>query len=97
MEINNFIKPSETTYTIYGKSGCSYCGSIKKILESEYPEIVNCDDYLVNSREDFLKFIKELAGVEHKTFPIIFHKSKFVGGFTETKLYYDKEKAFSDF
>jgi glutaredoxin len=96
METNNFIKPSDTTYTIYTKSGCSFCGYVKEILESESPEIVNCDDYLLNNRDEFLKFIKELAGVEHKTFPIIFHKSKFVGGLTETKIYYEKENAFSD-
>ena len=45
-------------------------------------------------RNDFLEFIKNQIGHEYKTFPIIFHNGKFIGGYTELNTYIDKENAF---
>jgi glutaredoxin len=58
------------------------------------PLLVDCDDYLVENKEDFLLFIQQMAGKEYKTFPMIFHNGNFLGGFTDTKEYYEKQSAF---
>jgi hypothetical protein len=46
---------------------------------------VDCDDYLVENREDFLLFLREYAQVDVKVFPVIFHDKKYVGSFAELK------------
>jgi glutaredoxin len=60
---------------------------VKSLLNEHklpYNEI-NCDDYLSQDKEYFLNFIKEKAGREFKTFPMVFCDGKFVGGFVETE------------
>ena len=82
-----FKKPSLDSYTIYTKSQCSYCDKVKVLLEDKNPKpvIINCDDYLVNDRSGFLSFIKQLAKKHHATFPIVFEKGVFIGGYEQTK------------
>jgi len=95
----DYILPSSDGFTIYTKSGCPFCTKAKKLLEKENQKIliIDCDDYLLENKADFLQFIQEIAKKEHKTFPIIFDKGEFIGGFTETKVYCEKLSAFSDF
>lgn len=94
----DFTKPSETGYTIYTKEGCSYCIKAKILLsnhtETSNIKLIECDDYLTISRNDFLEFIKDQCGIEYKTFPIIFYNGKLIGGFTELTKYIDKVNAF---
>jgi thioredoxin reductase (NADPH)/glutaredoxin 3 len=83
-----FTEPSSEGYTIYSKSGCTYCTKVKellKILELPYV-MINCDEYLLEDRDGFLAFIQERAGKEYKTFPMVFADGKFLGGFAETKM-----------
>jgi len=92
----DYIMQNSQGYTIYSKSGCPFCTKVKRLLEKESPAplLVDCDDYLVENKEDFLLFIQQMAGKEYKTFPMIFHNGNFLGGFTETKEYYEKQNAF---
>jgi len=94
----DYISPSNAGYTIYSKSGCPFCTKAKKLLDNETPKpiLVDCDDYLLEDKAAFLLFIQKLAETEHKTFPMIFHDGKFIGGFTETKAHYDKSNAFNN-
>jgi glutaredoxin len=94
-----FEAPSETIYTIYSKSGCTYCVKVKKLLqEKKYAfDLIDCDDYLIEDKEGFLNYIKEVAGREYRTFPMVFRSGVFIGGFTETKQLIDKEEAFDSF
>jgi glutaredoxin len=88
----NFEKPSQTNFTIYSKSGCLNCRKIKDLFKNqniEY-EIIDCDDYLLEDKENFLLFIQSYSKIEWKIFPIIFHDGKFIGGFNETTKYLDK-------
>ena len=96
--ITVFEKPIHDGYTIYSKTGCSYCEKAKTFLSnSEKPvKIINCDEYLETSRENFLKFMKKQIGHEYKTFPMIFDENSFVGGFIDLKLYFEKKAAFTD-
>jgi glutaredoxin len=96
----DFEKPSATGYTIYSKSRCPFCRKAKVLLEEEPYTIIDCDQYLADdtTKQDFLQFIENLINKEYRTFPMIFKDGQFIGGFNETKIYYDKEQAFnSDF
>jgi len=96
-----FPLPEKNGYTIYSKSGCPYCVKVKKLLEKETPApiVIDCDEYLLENRDGFLKFIEEIAKKEWKTFPMVFYEGTFIGGFQETSKDYECKKAFelSDF
>uniref|UniRef100_A0A6C0JG99 Glutaredoxin domain-containing protein n=1 Tax=viral metagenome TaxID=1070528 RepID=A0A6C0JG99_9ZZZZ len=94
-----FEEPSKTVYTIYSKSGCTFCTKVKKLLqEKNYAfDMIDCDEYLLDDKEGFLEFIKDRAGKEYRTFPIVFRCGNFVGGFTETKKLIDIEEVFAGF
>jgi len=100
-----YEKPSEQqTYTIYSKSGCPYCNKAKKLVEKENPHVIDCDEYLIEDKEGFLAFINKMSGNaitenekacrEIKTFPIIFYKDQFIGGYSELEIFYKKKCAF---
>jgi glutaredoxin len=91
-----FFKPTIYGYTIYTKSNCPYCTKVKDLLQNVEPQpiIINCDDYLSSNdtKEEFLDFIKSInGGVAHRTFPMVFYKGKFIGGFTDTEKCYQQE------
>jgi glutaredoxin len=93
MDPNNFEKPSKIEYTVYSKSGCSNCNKVKDLLKDKNLSfiIIDCDEYLIENKPEFLQFIQELTSQEWKTFPIVFNSnSEFIGGFLDTKLYLEK-------
>jgi len=92
-----FEEPSKTVFTIYSKSGCTFCTKVKKLLlEKGYAfDLIDCDEYLIEDKQGFLGFIKEHAKKEYKTFPMVFRCGVFVGGFTETKKLIDIEEIFT--
>jgi glutaredoxin len=79
-------QPLTSGFTVYSKTDCSYCDKVKKLLEevSANVKLVNCDEFLEADKPAFLKAIEVLAKKEHKTFPMVFMNSQFLGGFTET-------------
>jgi glutaredoxin len=87
-----FEKPSDNDFTVYSKSGCPNCSSVKKILQDKNLlfNVVDCDDYIIEDKENFLLFIKDLSKREIKQFPIIFHAGSIIGGYNETRDYIDK-------
>jgi glutaredoxin len=100
MDTNNFEKPSEATqYTVYSKSGCPNCKKVKELLETKQIPftIIDCDEYLIETKPEFLQFIQDLTSQEWKTFPIVFNKdSRLIGGFLDTKLYLEQQLDFTD-
>ena len=87
-----FELPANIGFTIYSKSGCLNCNKIKKVLKEKkflFKEII-CDEYIIEDKETFLNFIKNLTQEECKFFPIIFFDGKFVGGYDETLVYIEK-------
>lgn len=97
--MEQFKRPSNIEYTIYSKSGCSNCIKVKELLQSKnIPFIViDCDEYLIESKTEFLLFIQELTSREWKTFPIVFSSDGlFIGGFTDTRLYLEQLLEFTD-
>lgn len=82
------------SWTIYSKSDCMFCNKVKELLEKEpLITIINCDDWLKckEKKEIFLHSIKDIIGYEWRTFPIVFANDEFIGGYTETKNYFDKK------
>jgi glutaredoxin len=98
--MENIENPASEGYTIYSKSGCINCTKIKNLLKDKHLFFseIQCDEYLLEDKEGFLMFIKERAKKEHKTFPIIFYNSGFIGGYNEAKENIEKrEKRELDF
>lgn len=94
----NIEKPVETGFTIYSKSGCPNCMRIKKTLTEKKQTFIeiNCDEYLIEDKESFLSFIKNLAQKESKVFPMIFNNGTFIGSFNETQEFLDKQLSFDE-
>lgn len=87
-----FEEPQQKNFTIYSKSGCINCSSVKKLIREKsflFHEI-NCDEYLIEDKESFLSFIENKVGKPYKTFPLVFYNGSFIGGYTDTIDYIDK-------
>jgi glutaredoxin len=103
----DFPEPSLISYTVYSKSECLNCTRVKVLIEGDdedvwtdnntYLTIHECDEYIKNSREEFLAFMKKKTNVEIKSFPIVFFNGEYIGGFVETKQFIEKRQAFASF
>ncbi len=94
-----YQEPYENSFTIYSKSGCKFCSEVKKLLKNKniFFQVINCDDYLLENKEDFLEYIKKQTNSPIKTFPIVFNdKKQFIGGYIETEKYLEKKLSFDD-
>ena len=87
-----FIEPNKKGFTVYSKSGCPNCVTIKKLLKESKLFLleVNCDEYILENKEEFLTFIEGISETSYKTFPMIFYDSKFIGGVIQTKKFINK-------
>ena len=85
-------EPKNGEINVYSKSGCPWCTSVKKLLKEKGIGfvIVDCDEFILEDKELFLRFIQEIAGQECKTFPMVFDGKIFIGGFKESVTYLDK-------
>jgi glutaredoxin len=85
-------EPIEKGFTIYSKSGCSNCTSVKKIVKDSFFLFteINCDEYILENKEEFLNFIENKAKTSYKTFPMVFYDGKFVGGLIHTTEFINK-------
>jgi glutaredoxin len=90
------FEPLDAGFTIYTKTECSFCTKVKKLLLDKQIFFldVQCDEFLREDKEAFLSFIKKIANKEHRTFPMVFKDGKFIGGFTDTEMYFDKISCF---
>lgn len=80
--------PSPIGYTIYSKSGCVYCERVKELLQYEKTTVVDCDAYLLNDRDWFLQTMRAHCGRDYQMFPMVFYNGTFLGGFDDTKEFY---------
>jgi len=81
-----FIEPVKIGFTVYGKSGCNYCTKTKNLLKEKNLTFfeVDCDEYLIEEKDNFLSFVQNKIGKSYNTFPMIFYNGQFIGGFNET-------------
>jgi glutaredoxin len=84
----------ELNYTIYTKPKCTFCDKIKELLKDVSSTWVDCSKYLTNdsTKQIFLQFIADTAKLSepYKTFPMVFCNGRFIGGYTETKTFHEK-------
>ena len=85
----DFPEPKKGQFTVYSKSGCINCTNVKSLLKETKLAftIVDCDEFILENKEEFLEFIKQLIGQECKKFPMVFDNNKFIGGYNETVKY----------
>ena len=90
----NVPHPASDAYTIYFKSGCLYCTKAKVLLQNEPvpPLVVNCDEFLLEDKQEFLNLMKSVIGYEYKTLPMIFKNGRFIGGYTKAHEFYEQSK-----
>jgi glutaredoxin len=87
-----FIEPTKVGFTIYSKSGCPNCTKVKQLIKDNnfLFVVIDSDDYIIENKEDFLKFIENIAEKSYRTFPMVFYDGKFVGGLIHTTDFIDK-------
>ena len=92
LNIIKFIIPLKHQFTVYSKSGCSYCADVKDLLQKNNITftVIDCDEYLINHKPEFLYFINGLTNKDWRTFPMVFDNTHFIGGFSDTKQYLEK-------
>jgi glutaredoxin len=93
-----FNEPLDKNFTIYSKSGCINCTQLKKILKEKFFvfEEINCDEFLIENKSEFLSFIENKIGKKHNTFPMVFYNGNFIGGYLDTFTFIDKLLAFDE-
>ena len=82
------LEPETNKFTIYSKSGCPNCIKVKRFLQENNILFTNidCDEYLLENKEEFLQFIQNLAQKECRLFPMFFDNQQFIVGYSETFL-----------
>lgn len=88
----NIPEPSIDQFTIYSKSGCPNCLKVKNFLKTNnfLFNVIDCDEYIIENKADFLSFIENKVGYSLKTFPFVFYNTKFIGGLNEIMVYVEK-------
>ena len=97
LKVEKFENPSKNGFTIYSKSGCPNCSKVKELLKNEKMtfQVIDCDEYLIEKRDEFLAYIQSLIGKECKVFPMVFLDEKFIGNYQDTIKEIEKMKIFS--
>ena len=74
-------EPQKGEFTVYSKSGCINCVKVKTLLKDKNLNfiVIDCDEFVLEDKDAFLKFMYKLAGQEYKTFPMVFDEKYFVG------------------
>ena len=90
----NIPRPASDSYTIYSKSGCLNCTKAKELLQNDRvpPLYVDCDEFLLENKQEFLNQMKTFIGYEYKIFPMIFKNGLFIGGYAKTQEFYEQSK-----
>lgn len=68
-------------YTIYGISHCKFCVKTKQLLN----DMEKVYEYIEIKQENKTKFLNDMASKTNnqRTFPLVFVKDNFIGGFLE--------------
>jgi len=86
-------KINKDYFVIFGLSYCQYCKNAKIFLKEnnqkyKYYEIDQFYNTFLNTlKQTQHKYPNINFDIKHKTFPIIFYKGKFIGGYTDLLKY----------
>lgn len=67
-------------FLVYTKDNCSYCDKTKTLLDTQKYNF----QQVHNETEQIQEFKNKF---NHKTFPFIFHKDSFIGGYSDLLCY----------
>lgn len=70
---------NEKEFIVIGRERCGYCDAAKKYLAANSADFKYYDSGLMDPDE----LAKRLEGLRIMTFPVVFHKGKYLGGFKE--------------
>lgn len=96
--MEEFPYPQKGVITVYSKSGCINCTKVKSLLKEKQIvfNVIDCDEFILETKEKFLLFIQQIIGKEYKLFPMVFDDTIFIGGYNETNKYLQKVLDFED-
>lgn len=96
--MESYEEPKQTGFTIYSKSGCNNCLIAKNFLSARSIEfnVINCDEYLFDNRDNFISFINTIAKQTTGNFPKIFKDGIYIGSYKETKELVEKNLVFDN-
>jgi glutaredoxin len=85
------------SYVIYTKPKCTYCDKLKDLLQYDvHVNWIDATKYLQHpdSKKFFLDFIKDSGKLDkhYTTFPMVFYDGIFLGGYTETKEFFELDE-----
>ena len=85
------------SYVIYTKPKCTYCDKLKDLLQFDLQaKWIDATKYLQHpdSKKFFLDFIKDSGKLDkhYTTFPRVFYDGIFLGGYTETKEFFELDE-----
>ena len=88
-----FPTPTKGQITVYSKSGCINCTKVKTLLKEKSIifNVIDCDEFIFDNKEEFLSFIKLTIGHEYRMFPMVFDDERFIGGYNETTKYLEEK------
>jgi glutaredoxin len=90
---NEYIpsQPKETDeWTIYSTKWCGPCKKLKKFMKDNNIEYIGYDLGSAENTGIVLEQFEEITdGYDH--IPMAFHKGKFIGGYSDTKKYIEKQ------
>ena len=86
----NIPKPNETEWVIYTKAGCPYCSKAMELLKSQNSSAQVTKFEMTSSNKQSVYTLIDSLTSSYRYYPIIFHKGKFVGGFSDLKKYLNK-------
>tara|TARA_Y100000389_G_scaffold28502_1_gene24396 strand:+ start:2262 stop:2543 length:282 start_codon:yes stop_codon:yes gene_type:complete len=78
------VKIKNSEWFIVTRNGCGYCSEAKKLLkhEGKKPRTKLLND---KNKDKIWKVTDKITRQEYRYFPVIFHKGRFLGGYTELK------------
>lgn len=82
----------EEMFVIFTKEKCSFCTRAKVLLPQA--RVIQCDKWLKQDRDAFLARMDSISGAAPRTFPMVFVKGKYIGGYDQTKEYIDELECF---
>jgi len=72
-------------FILYGVSNCSYCLKSKQLLD-DMSMIYKYHEVKQEEKTEFLDTISDKSN-NQRTFPLVFHRDEFIGGYTELENY----------
>jgi glutaredoxin len=82
----------DVRFEIVSKEGCKYCDKLRDFFDErgiayEETKLRPSDDSYGEQRDE----VVARAGGDHRTFPFVFAKNSFVGGYDDTVAFVEKE------